>query len=200
MLGEYVLSRKREFGSIPEERKKTLARLARSIAQDVELECSSDLIFICTHNSRRSHMAQIWAQFSSVHYQIDGVRCYSGGTEATAFNSSAVDALSNAGFSMEQMDDSENPEYQVYFPGEEEGISVFSKKYEDPPNPTKGFLAVMTCSDADEACPVVEGAKSRFAITYEDPKAFDGSPEEKAGYEERCRQIAREMLYLFSLV
>jgi arsenate reductase len=199
-LGEFVLQRKRAFNAISQERKKQLTRLARAITQDISLECSADLIFICTHNSRRSHMAQIWAQFSSAHYQIDGVRCFSGGTEATAFNDSAVDALKNSGIQIEQMDDSDNPEYQVSFPGAEDEFRVFSKKYEDPPNPTNNFLAVMTCSDADEACPMVEGAKSRFAITYDDPKAYDGTPEETFRYEERSQQIATEMLYLFSMV
>jgi len=98
------------------------------------------------------------------------------------------------------MDESENPRYLVHFPGAEDGIRVFSKKYEDSPNPINNFVAVMTCSDADEACPMVEGAVSRFAITYEDPKAYDGTAEEMARYEERSQQIAREMLFLFSLV
>ncbi len=200
ILGEYVLQRKREFNLIPQERKKQLTRLASAITHDLSLECSADLIFICTHNSRRSHMAHIWAQMASLNYKIVGVRCFSGGTEATAFNSLAVEALEISGLQIEQMDESPNPEYQVSFPDLDDRISVFSKKYEDPPNPTNNFIAVMTCSDADEACPLVEGASSRHAITYEDPKAYDGTPEEMARYEERSQQIAREMLFLFSMV
>lgn len=200
MLGEYVLQRKREFKLIPQERKKQLTRLASAITHDLSLECIADLIFICTHNSRRSHMAHIWAQFSSTHYDLVGVRCYSGGTEATAFNNSAVNALKSSGLQIEQMDESDNPRYRIHFPGTEDGIRVFSKKYEDAPNPTNNFIAVMTCSDADEACPLVEGASSRFAITYDDPKASDGTSEGNVRYEERSQQIAREMLFLFSLV
>jgi arsenate reductase len=200
LLGEYVLQRKREFKLITQERKKQLTRLASAITHDLTLECSADLIFICTHNSRRSHMAHIWAQLSSRHYDLVGVRCYSGGTEATAFNTSAVEVLKSSGLHIEQLDEGDNPVYRIHFPGAEDGIRVFSKKYEDAPNPTNNFIAVMTCSDADEACPMVEGAASRFAITYDDPKAFDGTSEEKARYEERSQQIAREMLFLFSLV
>lgn len=200
VLGEYVMQRKRELNLISQERKQQLTRLASAISRDLSLECSADLIFICTHNSRRSHMSHIWAQLASFHYDLVGVRCYSGGTEATAFNNSAVEALKSSGLRMELLDESDNPVYRIYFPGAEEGIRVFSKKYEDAPNPTNNFLAVMTCSDADEACPMVEGAAARFSITYEDPKAFDGSSEEKARYEERSQQIAREMLFLFSLV
>ncbi|MCK4776283.1 MAG: protein-tyrosine-phosphatase, partial [Candidatus Krumholzibacteria bacterium] len=65
---------------------------------------------------------------------------------------------------------------------------------------TEDFCAVMTCSQADKNCPVVVGASMRVAIPYDDPKAFDGTDQEAANYDERCRQISREMLYLFSAV
>jgi hypothetical protein len=58
----------------------------------------------------------------------------------------------------------------------------------------------MTCSAADKACPIVFGADARIAIPFDDPKAFDGTDQEAAKYDERCRQIAREMLYVFSRV
>jgi hypothetical protein len=72
--------------------------------------------------------------------------------------------------------------------------------YADAANPQREFCAIMTCSQADEACPNVAGAANRIAIPYEDPKAADGTPEEAAVYDERCAQIARETLYAFSLV
>lgn len=197
-LGSYVRQRKKEFKEIPEDRKKLLSRLAKAIGRDLDLECSADLIFICTHNSRRSHMGQLWALVAAYEYDIIGIRSFSGGTEATAFNPRAVNALRMAGMVIDQRDEGSNPEYLVYLPGVEDGIRVFSKQYEDPPNPTKNFIAVMTCSSADEACPVVTGASSRHSIIYEDPKDYDGTPEEDEKYEERCRQIAREMIFVFS--
>ena len=199
-FGTYVRQRKKEFNHIQEGRKKLLSRLAKAISQDLDLECSADLIFICTHNSRRSHMGQLWALVAAYEYDIIGIRGFSGGTEATALNPRAVKALKKAGLEIEKRDEGSNPEYLVSLPGVEDGIRVFSKKYEDPPNPTKNFIAVMTCSSADEACPVVTGASSRHAITYEDPKDYDGAPEEEEAYDERSRQIAREMLYAFSLL
>ena len=48
------------------------------------------------------------------------------------------------------------------------------------------------------ACPTLFDAL--VAIPYEDPKAFDGKPEETAKYNERCKQIATETLYVFSKV
>ncbi len=199
LLGEYVLQRKREFKLIPQERKKQLTRLASAITHDLSLECIADLIFICTHNSRRSHMAHIWAQLSSAHYDLVGVRCYSGGTEATAFNTLAVEVLKTSGLQIEQLDESDNPVYRIHFPGAENGIRVFSKKYEDAPNPTNNFIAVMTCSDADEACPMVEEPHLVLPSPMTIQKHLTAHLKESR-YEERSQQIAREMLFLFSLV
>jgi len=144
-------------------------------------------------------MAQIWAAASAAHYEIPGVASYSGGTEATAFHPNAVDAIRRAGFVVDDPG-GENPRYEVRFSEATAPVHCFSKVYDDPANPQKDFAAVMTCSQADAACPVVHGAALRVPITYEDPKAADGSPEEPAVYDERCRQIGREMLYLMSRV
>ncbi len=196
-LQVYVKERIAEFDLISKERKTKLKRLAKEI-QGMNGE-PVNLIFICTHNSRRSHMAHLWASLGAKFYEAEGIASFSGGTEATAFNPMAVNAIKDAGFRVSTKIPGANPVYLVSHPGIEEGIRVFSKKYSDPPNPARGFLAVMTCSDADEACPIVAGASSRHAITYEDPKAYDGTPEAREAYAERCRQIAREMLFTCSL-
>lgn len=196
-LQKYVELRKAEFDLIPDSRKEKLKLLAGDIRSGNGNV--TNLIFICTHNSRRSHMANLWASLGAALYNSNRIVCYSGGTEATAFNSMAVQAMKDAGFGIHTKIPGANPVYLVSHPGNREGCRAFSKKYTDPPNPVRNFVAVMTCSDADEACPVVLGASSRHAITYDDPKAFEGTSEAKEGYAERCRQIAREMLYTFSL-
>lgn len=56
----------------------------------------------------------------------------------------------------------------------------------------------MTCSDAERNCPFVPGAEKRIAITYDDPKAFDGTESQAAKYVERATQIATELFYVFS--
>lgn len=200
VLQTYVGERLDEFGRIPEERQKALSRLAVSIRSGLEGDSPVHIIFICTHNSRRSLMGQLWAQLAAGYYGMEQIRCYSGGTEATACNTRALRAMKEAGFGITTLIPGTNPVYRVIFPGASGEDRVYSKKYTDPPNPTSDFIAVMTCSDADEACPIVYGASSRHSITYQDPKAFDGTPGEKKGYAERCRQIGREMLHLFSMV
>lgn len=155
------------------------------------------LTFICTHNSRRSHVAQIWAQAAAAHYGIDGVETYSGGTEATAFAAPAIASVHRHGFRVEKDAGRDNPHVLVRYAPEVPALDCWSKVYDDPANPSEGFGAVMVCSSADVACPIVPGADARFVIPYVDPKVSDGTEAEAATYDERTREIGREMLYVF---
>ena len=185
------------FDAIPDDRKLALERVAIFIAERMAAGGPIELTFICTHNSRRSHMAQLWAAAAATHYGVTGVETYSGGTEATSFNPRAVEALKRVGFVIENPG-GENPPYRVRYSEDAPTIECFSKTYGHPFNPQRDFVAVMTCSQADRACPVVHGAALRVPIAYDDPKASDGTPEEASTYDARCRQIGAEMLYLFS--
>jgi hypothetical protein len=128
------------------------------------------------------------------------VESYSGGTESTAFNERSVAAVKRAGFQVLKTTEGANPIYYVKYDENGKEIVAFSKKYDDTANPQKDFCAIMTCNSADQACPVVFGASLRVATQYEDPKAFDDTTEEAKMYDERCKQIATETLYLFSKV
>ncbi len=199
-LGEYIADRLEEFAGISDERTGTLESIAAFVRAKTAAGEPSRLNFICTHNSRRSHMSQLWAQIAAQYFSVPGVETFSGGTEATAFDPRAVAALRRAGFLVEHSTEGVNPVYAVSFEPGMEPLLAFSKVYSDSPNPQQGFAAVMTCSSADASCPIVFGAAERFAIPYDDPKEFDGTEREAEAYDERCRQIAREMLYLFSVV
>jgi arsenate reductase len=199
-LAAFVESSIAEFERIPDDRRPALEQIAKAVAETTGGGQSARLTFICTHNSRRSHMSQLWAQTAAHVYGVSPVETFSGGTEATAFNPRAVAAIERAGFRVVNPGGGDNPVYQVNFGDAGPSMECFSKVYDQPPNPTEGFIAVMTCSAADEACPIVFGADERVAIPFEDPKAFDGTDRESEMYDERCRQIAREMLYVFSRV
>ncbi len=157
------------------------------------------LNFICTHNSRRSQLCQVWAAVAAAVCGVPHVRTYSGGTEATAFNPRAVAAVRRAGFQL-QVDsgsgNGENPLYLVQFSQQAAPVRCFSKVYDAPENPRQDFIAVMTCGEADENCPVIFGAK-RIALLYDDPKIADDTSEESAKYDERSDQIAAELLWVF---
>ena len=201
-LAAFAADHAAEFDRIPADRRAALDRLAAHVKAKRDAGEPARLTFICTHNSRRSHLAQLWAAVAAERYGVAGVETFSGGTEATAFNPRAVAALRRAGFEVTAVDDGAdavNPRYRVSW-GTGEPSIAFSKRYDAAPNPTAGFAAVPVCSEADEACPVVTGADARFALPYEDPKAADGTPFEAARYDERTAQIARELLYAFSRV
>jgi arsenate reductase len=186
--------------TISDNRKILLTSFAEYLSKKVQNGEEINLIFICTHNSRRSTMSQIWAQTAAEYFGIPNVKCYSGGTEATAFNPRAVKAVREFGFEVEQLDETENPIYLVNFSKDSDPIKCFSKVYSDKFNPQSNFVAIMTCSDADENCPIVFGAEERFPIRYNDPKEFDDTELESIKYKERFEQIGSEILYAFSLV
>ncbi|MEM9704396.1 MAG: protein-tyrosine-phosphatase [Planctomycetota bacterium] len=197
-LRAYVADRITEFGQIPTARREELAELARFLAERRTAERPARLTFICTHNSRRSHLGQLWAAVAAVHYGIEHVETHSGGTEATAFNPRAVAALQRAGFRIESEGAAENPHYEVTFTASGPPSICFSKQYDAAPNPQTDFAAILVCTSADAACPTVPGAAFRLALPYEDPKLADDTPAEATRYDERTAQIGREMLYAFS--
>jgi len=201
-LQTYVKTRAPEFNGINDKRKKQLDEVADFVRDHVKADQPVRLTFICTHNSRRSHLAQIWAKTAAEYYGVRGVETFSGGTEATAFNPRAVEALKRAGFTISGSESgpTDNPRYLVRYNETAKPMECFSKRYSESPNPKSEYCAVLVCSQADAACPIVSGASKRVALPYDDPKLFDGKPEEAQRYDERCQQIAREMLYIFSKV
>jgi arsenate reductase len=186
--------------SVSEERKVVLKPLANYIQNKVNTNEEIRLNFICTHNSRRSHLSQIWAQTMAFHFGIKNVFCYSGGTEATALFSKVAETLTYQGFQIEKVSQEQNPVYAVKFDDNEHPIIGFSKTYFNDFNPKSNFAAIMTCSNADEGCPMVFGAEARFPIKYDDPKAFDGTEVMNEKYAERSLQIASELYFVFSQI
>jgi arsenate reductase len=198
---EYLDLRAAEFGLISSARRDELAQLSSFVRRKLEAGDSAKLTFICTHNSRRSHLSQIWAHIAAEYYELSNVETYSGGTEATAFNPRAVAALRRTGLQIDSTEPTlSNPIYTVRASDVLPSQSCFSKVFNAAPNPKAGYCAVMTCSQADEACPIVSGCELRLPIRYEDPKVADDTPEEAQRYDERSAQICREMLYAISLV
>jgi arsenate reductase (thioredoxin) len=201
LIKQYCDDRVAEFSSISEERKTLLTKLSNYISEKSKKDEVINLVYICTHNSRRSHFGQVWAHIASRYFDIKNVFTFSGGTEATAFNINAINALKRVGFEISSEDSiTSNPRYHLRFDDSEAPIICFSKVYDHAENPSSAFAAIMTCSDAEQNCPFIPGVELRIGTTYDDPKAFDNSPEQDEKYSERCAQIAREVLYVFSLI
>lgn len=186
--------------AVPNERKEVLQPLVDYIQNKVNSNEEIRLNFICTHNSRRSHLSQIWAQTMAFYFKIQNTYCYSGGTEATAMFPKVAETLTNQGFEIQKLSEAENHVYAVKFDANQHSIICFSKTYFDDFNPKNNFGAIMTCNNADEGCPMVFGAEARFPIKYDDPKAFDGTDLMNEKYAERSLQIASEMYFVFSQI
>lgn len=182
---------------ITEARKTTLQSLVDYINEKRASGNAIRLNFICTHNSRRSHLSQIWAQTMAAYFDIKDVYCYSGGTEATAMFPKVGETLLHQGFQIQKLSEGKNPVYSIKLSENEPSVVAFSKTYDDDFNPASEFAAIMTCSSADKGCPMVMGCDKRIAVTYEDPKKSDGTPQQTATYLERSVQIATEMKFVF---
>lgn len=198
-IKSFILALQKEEDQISADRKTKLVQLSEYIVKQLEKGVPVRLNFICTHNSRRSHLGQIWAAVAADYFGIKEIQTFSGGTEATAFNPRAVAALQRIGFKIDSTG-SENPRYELSYSDTEPPIIAWSKTFDDASNPKQGFAAIMTCSDADENCPFIPGADFRIPLTYRDPKEADGTPEEAARYDERARQIGRELIWMMALV
>lgn len=188
----------KNFKEINAERKILLEKLSDHIQGKINQNTEINLIYVCTHNSRRSHLGQVWAKVAADFYGFE-INSFSAGTEATAFNQNAINALVSAGFEVKKTDETQNPKYEVSF-GENKSNLFFSKTIDDETLPKENFVAVMTCGDADENCPFIPGCDLRIGTTYFDPKSFDHSVLQNEKYTERSNQIAMECLYVFSLI
>jgi protein-tyrosine phosphatase/arsenate reductase len=187
------------FNEISDERKSLLQKISNYIQTKKDGNQPINLVYVCTHNSRRSHFGQVWAAVAAHYFGVKNVHTFSGGTEATAFNPNAINALRKIGFDITDDGQTINPTYSVKF-ADDACTTCFSKVYNHPANPQQNFAAIMTCSDAEQNCPFIPGADLRIGTTYNDPKAFDNTPQQDSAYTERATQIALECLYVFSLV
>jgi len=195
-LREYIELRLTEFDQISEERKPILQSLADYVIDHQRNHETTKAVFICIHNSRRSHLSQSWFAAAMSYFEIGDIESYSGGTEVTRIHPNAVATLNRAGFGITtDNEDEDNPRYMAQI-GDATFLELYSKLYEDEDNPQSSFAAVMVCTTADGNCPFVQGCDKRIVLPFTDPKEFDGTEKEAEGYDERCAQVAREMLWV----
>ncbi len=185
--------------TISDERKTLLLKISDAIAKEHTLNKEVNLNFICTHNSRRSQLGQVWS-FYAAHYFKLNINAFSGGTEVTAFYRNTVKTLQKVGFEFQLIDFShQNPTYQISFKGTKKAVLGFSKFYSDSLN-KEPFMAITTCNNADINCPFIPTASHRFHLPFVDPKYSDGSDTQEETYLQTSQQIAGEIYFIFSEV
>jgi arsenate reductase len=190
-LGKHLLS---------ENRKELLHAISKKITATYIEEQKVNLNFICTHNSRRSQLAQVWSFFATDYFKLDNILLFSGGTEATAFYKNTVKTLQEVGFIFHLTDfNHQNPKYAISFKGSEKELLGFSKTFDDTHN-QQPYIAITTCDNADENCPFIPNATHRFHLPFTDPKVSDDTQEEGEFYLKINQQIAGEVFVIFSEV
>ena len=147
------------------------------------------LLFVCTHNSRRSQLSEALAAHR---WQEDSrITVRSCGTEQTACHPSTANALEDLGW---EVQDQGNGRFQVQ--RDLTTRSLWSKTLDEVPRDLP-IVAMMTCAEADEACPAIVGAVARIPWRFPDPKIADGTPESRATYRTVAEAIARDLDALY---
>lgn len=186
------------FETITPERKELLEEIASFISQKIQRGETVKMNFICTENSRRSHLSHLLSA-AIIHHLHLPIQTFSGGTKVSACNPRTVAALKRAGFEIDNPS-GDNPHYMVRFAENTNPIKAYSKLYDAPENPQDSFIAIMVCGHADENCPYIPNAERRFAVTFDDPKVADDTPREAATYDERLMEIGSQFYHLFKNV
>ena len=200
ILKEYIKTILKNIDmGLEKNRKNKLVKLAQVIKRNHEQKNTVKIIFICTHNSRRSQFSQVWAYISALYFKLDFLEFYSGGTEMDSVNLNVINALSNSGLKIEKTHKG-RAIYLLKSFKKDKGINLYSKVYNSKLNPSEHFIAIMTCSDADQMCPVIKGAYKKISLPYSDPRVADNTILEKEVYNQTCSIIAKEMFYLMKQV
>lgn len=190
---------KLDFNSISQKRIKELGILINYIQKKHDKNTEINLNFICTHNSRRSQLSQLWAKVAADYNHIH-ITSLSGGIEVTAFNARAIASLKRFGFDITNNELKNNSVYSIKWDDTAPPLLMFSKLFDNKVNLVSSFAAIMTCAHADENCPFIPETEARIPIRYNDPKEFDNTPLEAKMYDTRSLEIATEFFYIFSRI
>ena len=182
------------------ERKKILEKIAEKIANEYKTKKHVNLNFICTHNSRRSQLGQVWSFYAAHYFNLSKISAFSGGTEVTAFHKNTVKTLQKVGFNFSVIKFSnQNPTYEVRFKGSAKSCLGFSKVFDDMHN-KQPFIAITTCNNADTNCPYISSAIARFHLPFVDPKISDTTNKQEKTYLKTNATIAAQVFFIFSEV
>jgi arsenate reductase (thioredoxin) len=123
------------------------------------------VLFICTHNSARSQMAEGLLS----HLGGDRFEVFSAGTEATHVRPLAILAMAELGINISGQQSKTLDRY-------------LGEPFDD---------VITVCDAANETCPIFPGAKQRRHWSFEDPSKATGSEDEQLAVYRRVRDEIR---------
>ncbi|HQR06652.1 MAG TPA: hypothetical protein PLN21_07515 [Gemmatales bacterium] len=200
-IKQYLDDQSVKLVRVAEAHQAALYELSRWIARREKKP--SDIIMVCTGNSRRSILGATMGNIVAAYRNKNHLRFHSAGTAPSAFNSRTIATLKEIGLVIEATGSQAkvgakkeaNPHYRIEWgKGANTSVVEYSKLLDDVALPGRDFAAVMVCDDADAKCPTVAGADLRVSMTFLDPKAFDGTKEESAEYGKTRDLLAQTML------
>lgn len=126
------------------------------------------VLFLCTHNSSRSQMAEGLLR----HLGGDGFEAHSAGTEATRVRPEAVAVMAELGADISSQESKTLHRY-------------LGERFD---------YVITVCDAANESCPAFPGARRRLHWSFEDPSRATGSEEERLAAFRRVRDGLRERI------
>tara|TARA_B100000886_G_scaffold285967_1_gene210466 strand:- start:4029 stop:4604 length:576 start_codon:yes stop_codon:yes gene_type:complete len=183
-LSKYV--KEIEKFSLEDFQKARIKKISKTLKNEIK-SCNS-IVFVCTHNSRRSQFCQVWSQILSDIYKLN-LSFQSAGVVKTEVYIGVIRSLQRAGVDIDETGTILINNKQV---------SLFSKSLDEIN--FKKFISIMTCSDAEKSCPTDPRSKKNISLFYPDPKRFDGTQDEIKEYDFTCKSIAAEINAIFKLL
>ena len=139
------------------------------------IKSTKNIVFICTHNSRRSQFCEIWGNVFSKIYNKK-LNVYSAGLKKTSVYKGVIFSLSRTGLKI-------SGDGKVKY--EENEINLTSKTLDDIKE--QKFIGVMTCSNAEKSCPIDQRSIKNINMFYKDPKDFEAYTEAVVNSVETAR-------------
>jgi protein-tyrosine-phosphatase len=148
-------------------------------ASQPQTKTSSELpirvLFLCTHNSARSQMAEGLLRELS-HNEIE---VFSAGTEPTAIHPLAIKVLSGRGIDL---------------------TTYRSKHLEEYLGQNFDYV-ITVCDRVREVCPIFPGEPEHIHWSFPDPVAIEGNPQiQESGFEETARELTIRIQYLLLMI
>lgn len=132
------------------------------------------VLFLCTHNSARSQMAEgLLRKQAGDQFEVS-----SAGTEATRVHPLAIIAMRDAGIDISRQ--------------QSKTLDAFSGEHFD--------YVITVCDLANERCPIFPGDTARIHWSFDDPTAVTGTDEQRLRAFKQVRDMIQQRLRTFQTI
>lgn len=132
------------------------------------------VLFLCTHNSARSQMAEgLLRNMAGEQFEV-----FSAGTERTRVQPLAIEAMREVGID----------------------ISGHRSKTTDEFTGENFDYVITVCDRANESCPIFPGATERIHWSFDDPTAVTGTDDQKLDAFRTVRDAIQQRLRMFVII